>query len=87
MSSGLQKMKTGPDALGTVENESERVKHDNRSRRPRCPRYRRKRVQAQNMKIGADALGTVKNEPGRAKHKNGRRRPRYRRKRVQTRKT
>jgi hypothetical protein len=36
-----QNMKTGRDALVTDENESERAKHENGTRRPR---YRRKRV-------------------------------------------
>jgi hypothetical protein len=34
-------MKTGPDALGTAENESWRAKHENRNLRPR---YRRNLV-------------------------------------------
>jgi hypothetical protein len=33
-SSGAQNMKTGPDALGTAENESDRAKHENGTRRP-----------------------------------------------------
>jgi hypothetical protein len=41
MSPGGQNMKTGPDALGTVENESRRAKQENGTRRPR---YRRKLV-------------------------------------------
>jgi hypothetical protein len=40
-SSGAQNMKTGPDALGITENESENAKHENGTRRPR---YRLKRV-------------------------------------------
>jgi hypothetical protein len=36
-------MKTGPDALGTVENDFERAKLENETRRTR---YRRKRVRA-----------------------------------------
>jgi hypothetical protein len=43
MSSGAQNMKMGPDAIGTAENESERTKHENGSRRPP---YSRKHVQA-----------------------------------------
>jgi hypothetical protein len=43
MSPGAQNMKTGPDALGTVENESGSVKKENEIQRPR---YRRKRVRA-----------------------------------------
>jgi hypothetical protein len=38
---GAQNMKTGPDALGTVENESGGAKHENMTLRPR---YRRKCV-------------------------------------------
>jgi hypothetical protein len=34
-SPGAQKMITGPDAVGTVENEFMRAKHENGSRRPR----------------------------------------------------
>jgi hypothetical protein len=41
MSSGAQKMKTGPDARGIVENESGSAKHENGTRRPR---KRRKQV-------------------------------------------
>jgi hypothetical protein len=41
MSPDAQNMKTGHDALGTVENESGSTKQENRTRRPR---YRRKRV-------------------------------------------
>jgi hypothetical protein len=39
MSPGVQNMKTGPNALGTAENESGRTKHKNKTRRSR---YRRK---------------------------------------------
>jgi hypothetical protein len=35
MSSAAQNMKTGPDALGTAENESARAKHENGTRRTR----------------------------------------------------
>jgi hypothetical protein len=41
MSPGVQNAKTGPDALGTVENESGCEKHENVTR---CPRYGKKRV-------------------------------------------
>jgi hypothetical protein len=41
MSLEAQNMKTGPDALGTAENETGSAKHENETRRPR---YRRKRV-------------------------------------------
>jgi hypothetical protein len=78
-------MKTGPDALGTAENDSGRAKHENRTRRPR---YREKTSPgAKNMKTGPDALGTAENESGRVKHESGTRRPRYRRKQVRARKT
>jgi hypothetical protein len=40
-SSGAQNMKSGSDALGTTENESDSAKHENGTRRPR---YRGKRV-------------------------------------------
>jgi hypothetical protein len=43
LSSDAQNIKTGLDALGTVENESGSAKHENGTRRPR---YRRKRVWA-----------------------------------------
>jgi hypothetical protein len=43
MSQGAQDMKTGPDALGTAENESGSAKHENGTR---LPRHRRKRVRA-----------------------------------------
>jgi hypothetical protein len=35
MSPAAQNMKTGPDALGTAQIESESVKHENGTRRPR----------------------------------------------------
>jgi hypothetical protein len=41
MSLGAQNMKTGRDALGTVENEFRSAKHENGTRRPP---HRRKRV-------------------------------------------
>jgi hypothetical protein len=64
-------MKTGPDALSTVENESGSTKHVNRTRHPR---------ERKKMKAGPDALGTVENESGSGIHENGTRRPRYYRK-------
>jgi hypothetical protein len=42
-SAGAQDMKTRHDALSNVENQSERAKHENRTRRPP---YSRKRVRA-----------------------------------------
>jgi hypothetical protein len=44
---GAQNMKTGLDALGNVENESWRAKHENGTR---CPRYRRKCVRARKTR-------------------------------------
>jgi hypothetical protein len=43
MSLGTQKKKTGPDDLGTAENDFRSAKKENETRRPR---YRRKRVRA-----------------------------------------
>jgi hypothetical protein len=77
MSPGEQNIKTGPDVLGTYENESGSVKQENRTRRPR---YRQKLVPAQNLKTGPIALGTAENESRRTKHENGTGHPRYRRK-------
>jgi hypothetical protein len=54
MSMSAQNMKTGPDAVGTAENESGSAKHENGT--------------AQNLKMGPDALGTVKNGSGSAKY-------------------
>jgi hypothetical protein len=62
---GAQEMKTGPDALGIVENMSESGEHENGIGRTQ---YRRIRVRAQNMKTGPDALVTAKNESGSTKH-------------------
>jgi hypothetical protein len=56
-SPGAKNMKTGPDALGTAENEFGRAKHENGTR---LPRYRRKRVgDRKTRKTGPDALGTA----------------------------
>jgi hypothetical protein len=46
-SPGAQNMKTGVDALGIAENESEHSKQQNGTRRPR---YRRKRVRARKSR-------------------------------------
>jgi hypothetical protein len=59
-------MKTGPNALGTAENDSGRVKHENGTRRPR---YRRKHVRYRKM--GPDAHGTAENEFGSKNMKTG----------------
>jgi hypothetical protein len=42
-------MKTGPDALGTVENDSRRAKHENGSRRPRDRRNQSGRAKHENV--------------------------------------
>jgi hypothetical protein len=67
MSRGAQNLKTGPDALGTAENESGRktLKLD---RIPSVPP--KTSPGAQNMEMGPDALGTAENESERAKHEN-----------------
>jgi hypothetical protein len=71
-------MKTGPDALGTAENESMSANQENMTQRAS---YRQKRVRkCKTSKTGPDALGTAENEYGGAKHVNGSRRPRYREK-------
>jgi hypothetical protein len=96
-------MKTGPDELGVVENESSNAKHENWTWRPK---YRRKWVRecktwkldsaqtllkmslaAQNKKTGHDALSTTENESATAKHENLTQSPRYRRKWLRERKT
>jgi hypothetical protein len=84
MSRGAQKLKTGPDTLGTAENESGRktLKLDPTLSVPSEPI-----PGAQNMKTGADALSTAKTEYGHAKHENETRLPRYRRKLFRARKT
>jgi hypothetical protein len=73
----VQNMKTGSDALHTIEKDSESGKNENGNRALGI---------AENMKTGSDTLGTVENESGRAKHENGTRHPRYSRKRVRERK-
>jgi hypothetical protein len=85
MSPAAQNMKTGADALGTVEKEFGSAKHENGSRHPR---YRRKSVREQkSMKTGPDALDTAENEYGDVKHENMTRRPPHHRKRVMELKT
>jgi hypothetical protein len=69
-------MKTGPDALGTAENESERQK-PKREPTPSIPP--KKSLGAQNLKVRNDSRST--------KHENGTRHPRFCRKRVRARKT
>jgi hypothetical protein len=89
-------MKMGPDALGTVENESGSAKYDNgswgvdaigtvenASGRPPTAEKVSGRAKHENI----FAVGTAENEFGRAKHENRRRRHRYRQKRVRERKT
>jgi hypothetical protein len=59
-------MKTGPDAIGTSENESGRAKHENGTPTPSVPS---KTIPgARNMKMGPDALGTAGNEFKLPKH-------------------
>jgi hypothetical protein len=77
-------MNTGPDTLGTAENESGSAKPDKGTRLPRS--LPKMSPGEQNMKTRPDALATAKNEFGRAKHENGTKNPRYRRKRVRARK-
>jgi hypothetical protein len=63
---------TGPDALGTAENESRR-KTWKRDPTPSIPP--KSCLGAQNMKTGPDALDTAENESGRATDENGTVRP------------
>jgi hypothetical protein len=71
-------MKTGPDALGTAENESKHAKLENGDLTPSEPPKMSKG--AQNKKMGPDALRTAENESGNAKHENETHCPRDRRK-------
>jgi hypothetical protein len=75
MNPGAKKMKMGPDALGTEENESESAKHENGTliTAKKCSG-------AQVMTRGPDALGTAENESESAKREKGTRHPRYRQK-------
>jgi hypothetical protein len=41
-------MKTGPDALGTAQNESESLKHENETRRPRTAENESESVKHEN---------------------------------------
>jgi hypothetical protein len=78
MSPGKQNMKTRADALGTAENESERVKREDGTQQQRWRKTGKRnptpsvspktRLGAQNMKTGPDALGTAEKESGRTKH-------------------
>jgi hypothetical protein len=62
-------MKTGPDALGTAENESERAKYENETRRPR---YCRKRVRERNtQKRDLTPSVPLKTSPGAHNMKTG----------------
>jgi hypothetical protein len=56
-------MKKGPDALGTAENESGRVKRD-----PTHSVPPKTSLSAQNIKMGPDALDTAENDSGIVKH-------------------
>jgi hypothetical protein len=66
-------MKTGPDALDTVENEYGRAKHENWKSKPSISP--KTSLSAQNMKMGPDNLGTAENDSKSAKHENGTRCP------------
>jgi hypothetical protein len=68
-----QNMKTGPDALGTAENESGLAKRD-----PTPSILPKMSPGAQNMKTGPDTLDAAENESGSIKNENGTRRPQYR---------
>jgi hypothetical protein len=68
MSPDVQNMKTGPDALGTVKNESDRAKHENRTRNRVLPKTC---LGAQNMKMVFDTLCPAKIMSGSGKHVNG----------------
>jgi hypothetical protein len=84
MSPGAQNMKTGPGALGTVENE---FGAQNMKTGPDDLSTIENEFGAQNMKTGPDVIGTVGNESESAKYENETWHPRYRRKYVYERKT
>jgi hypothetical protein len=95
-SPGAQNIKTGPDALGTVENiKTWRPRYCKKwvwprqtlKRDPKPSVLSKTNPCAQNMKTGPDTLSTVENESGRVKYENGTRRPLYRWKRVRKCKT
>jgi hypothetical protein len=65
MSPGVPNMKTGLDALGIVENESESAKHENRTRPLGTAENESGSV---NIKTGPDPLGSVENDSGHVKH-------------------
>jgi hypothetical protein len=67
-SPGAQNMKTGPNALGTAEHESERAKYENRTRRTR---HRRKLVRERKTWKMDPTPSYRWNEFGSAKHENG----------------
>jgi hypothetical protein len=89
-------MNTGPDALGTAENElgAKNMKTGPDASVPLKMSLERKTSMlhltssvplktssgAKNMNMGLEALDTDENESGSAKHENGNRRPCYRRK-------
>jgi hypothetical protein len=58
-------MKTGPDAVGTAENEFKCAKHVQEPT-PSVPS--KMSPGAKNMKTGPDVLGITENEYGHAKH-------------------
>jgi hypothetical protein len=82
MNQGAQNMKTGPDALVTVENESASAKYENGTRRPR---YRRKLVLERKilkrdlmpsipskMSLAAQNMKTGTDDLGTAENESGR---------------
>jgi hypothetical protein len=62
-------MKTGPDALGTAENEFGSKK--TKKRDPTHLVQPKMSLSAHNMKKGPDALGTAENESERTKYEKG----------------
>jgi hypothetical protein len=69
MCPGAQNMKTGPEALGTAENESGSTKHENGTRRSS---YRQKRVrECKTLKRETTPSLPPKNSPGAQNMKTG----------------
>jgi hypothetical protein len=84
MSPGAQNIKTGPDALGTVENESG---CENMKAGPDALSTVENESGSEKMKTGPDALITAENDSGSAKREKDTRRPRHPQKYVRERKT
>jgi hypothetical protein len=74
-STGAQNIKTGPEALGTAENETRSPKHEKGADTIGTAETSQG---AQKKKTGPDALGTAENMSGSEKHGNGTRRSRNR---------